>query len=301
MDLFFFPCLISFSATTSPPPSETLPDVLTAVKILAGSTVEIAAASVGEKSLVNAVQQIQENGKVLDSAVEVVQPEILEATADVEAEKATVVMNEGELKSAEAGAAAADEAEADDSEEVTAEESSAPTVAEEVDAAASSPDKVTASAQTVEEVEAEDQALDPNAVPKEDLSSTEASPEDAATTTAEAPPADDASPGEMTPAADTSVEEETAEASGEETAEAASTHSEGAAVVDTAQLAAASTVSKPDVLSAAQPQSEARAHEAKHCHSCNSAAPPEEVAPPALVEGELVSDGAVDIKQSKNM
>lgn len=285
-----------------------MPDLLAAVKILAGSTVEIAAASISEKSLVNAVQQIQEDGKGLDSMVEVVQPQILEATTDLVAETATVVVNEEEPKSAEAGAAD----EVIDAEEVIAEETSAPAVAEEEEATASSPEEATTSAQTVEEVgevEAEDQALKPDAAPKEALFSIEASPEDAspteeATITAEAPPVNDTS------AAETSV---AAEASGEETVEAASTQSDSAAVLDTTQLAAASTVSELEVLSAAEPESEAAVHEAKHCHSCHSApSAVEEVAPPTDVGGELVSEGAVDtthevkevasmVTQSKNI
>lgn len=259
-------------------------DVLTAVKILAGSTVEIAAASVGEKSLVNAVQHIQENGKELDSTVEVIRAEILEAAADLVSEETSVAVNEEDLKSAEADAA--DEAaDAKDSEELIAEETSAPAVAEEEEAATSSPEE--ASARNAEEVETEDRAA-----PKDDISPTEASPEDASpteeadTSTAEASADDDTSPGEMTPAAETSAEEAAAETSGEDVVEAAFTHSEGVAVVDMTQLAAASAAS----------ELEAPVHEAKHCHSCPSAPPAaEEVVPPTAVGGKLVSMGAVNL------
>lgn len=266
-----------------------MPDVLTAVKILAGSTV--AAASVGEKSLVNAVQPIQENGKELDSTVEVTQPEILEDIA--------VVVDEEDQRSAEAGAA-----DTKDSAEVIAEETSAPASAEEEEAAASSPEE--ASAQTVEEVgevEAEEGVPDPKASPTE-ASPEDASPADEATTsTAEASAVDDTSPGEVTPSAEPSVDEASAEASGEDTVEAASTHSEGVAVVDTSQLAAASIDSELEVLSAAEPESEAPVHEAKHCHSCHSAPPAaEEVVPPTAVGGKLeVNKGAIHFYGAKEV
>ncbi|XP_022611476.1 uncharacterized protein LOC111229426 isoform X2 [Seriola dumerili] len=291
--------------------AESMPDLLTAVKILASSTVEIAAASVGETSLVEAVRQMEEEGKGLDSTLEVVEGEILEVTAEVVAKEAAeepaVVVSEEELKTAEAGAveevADAEAVEALSAEEVMTEEASAPAAAEE-EAAASLPVEDTASTPTVEEAGAvtdEDQTADPEAAPEEAVSSTEASPEDTAeevtpaeeaTTTAEAAPENETLPDEMTPAADTSVEEGADEASAEETAEV------GSAFVDTAQLAAASTGSDLEVLSAAEPEpsSEAPVHEAKHCHSCHSApSAGEEEVPPAALGEELVSEGEVDL------
>ncbi|XP_041789499.1 fibrous sheath CABYR-binding protein isoform X4 [Chelmon rostratus] len=256
--------------------AESMPDLLTAVKILAGSTVEIAAASVGETSLVKAVRKVEEDGKVLDATLEVAEPEVLEATAEVVGEEAAVVVNMEELKSTEAGA------DAEDADVPAAEEeTSAPVAAaaEEEEEEAALPEEPTTSAPTAEEggeVEAENQALAPAAAP-EAVSSAEASPEDAA-------PAEEATPdeeapiaAETAPAAEASVEEEAAaEAAAEETVEAA-------AVVDTIQLAAASG-------------SELEVHEAKHCHSCHSApSAAEEVAPPVALGGQLASEEALDI------
>lgn len=241
---------ISLSYFLSLCPSESMPDLLTAVKILAGSTVEIAAASVGERSLLKAVRKIEEDGKGLDSLLEVVEPEILEAITEAvvkeAAEEGTVVVNEEELKSAEA------DAEAPAAEEETSAPVAAAEEEEQEEAAASLPEEPTTSAPSVEEV------------------------------------------GD----AETSADEAAAEAPAEEPVEAA-------AVVDTVQLAAASTGSDLEVLSAAEPEStpEAPVHEAKSCHSAPSAA--EEVAPPVALGGQLVSEGAMDImeavSQSKNI
>lgn len=256
-----------------------MPDLLKAVKILAGSTVEIAAASVGERSLVKAVREMEEDGKGLDSSLEVVVPEIQAATsegvADEAAVEATVVVNEEELKSAEADA---EDAEAPAAEE----ETPAPVAVAKGEEAASAP--------TVEEVgeaEAEDQDPVTGAAPEETVSSAEAFPEDAA-------PAEQAA----ITAAETPVDEAAAEASPEESFEAA-------AAVDMVQLAAASSGSDLEVLSAAEPEStsEAPVHEA--CHSSPSAA--EEVAPPVALGGQLASEGAditletKEVSQSKNI
>lgn len=150
---------ISLSYFLSLCPSESMPDLLTAVKILAGSTVEIAAASVGERSLLKAVRKIEEDGKGLDSLLEVVEPEILEAITEAvvkeAAEEGTVVVNEEELKSAEA------DAEAPAAEEETSAPVAAAEEEEQEEAAASLPEEPTTSAPSVEEVgdaEAEDQA-----------------------------------------------------------------------------------------------------------------------------------------------
>ncbi|XP_045904449.1 dextranase-like [Micropterus dolomieu] len=278
--------------------SESLPDMLTAVKVLTGSTVEIAAASVCETSLVKAVRKIEGDGKGLDSTLEVGEPEVQEATAEVvakeAAEEATVV-NEEEVTSAEAGADAED-TEAPGPEDLIKEETSSSVVAEEEAAAPRSEEPAT-SAPTVEvvgEVEAEDQAPVPGAAPEDE---TEASLEDAApaeettpaeedVTSAEAAPVDETSPDETTPAAETSVEEAAAEASAVDAVEAV-------AVVDATQLAAASSASDLELLSAAAPEStsEAPVQEAKHCHSCHPApSAAEEVAPPAALGGQLASE-----------
>ncbi|XP_029019423.1 fibrous sheath CABYR-binding protein isoform X2 [Betta splendens] len=246
-------------------------DLLTAVKVLSGSTVEIAAASVGEKSLVNAVQQIQEDREALNSSEEVVKPEILEAPAESFAETAAAV-DEEEAESAEA---AADD-ELSDDEEVVAEEAPAPAPAEEA---------FTASPQAVDEVveeAVEDPVLNPDAPPKEAFFVIEASPEDASpaeqvTIAAEAPPADGASGAQSSE-----------EALGEEAPEAASTQAH------VTQLAAASTASEPHVLSAAEPESDAPGHRAEHCHSCHSAPSAEEAAPPTDAGQEPISEGGVD-------
>ncbi|KAF3687205.1 hypothetical protein EXN66_Car002877 [Channa argus] len=295
---------MSFSVIISSPSSESIPDLLTAVKILTGSTVEIAAASVGEKRFVNAIQQIEGGERGLDSTVDVSQPEILEATIELTTKEAAAGVNEEELKSSEAGAVE-EAADAEDTEEVFAEKTSAPADAvEEGGATEPPPEEATGATQTVGE--AEEEALEPEAAHKEALSSTKASPEDAppaeeatpteeATTSAEAPPVDGML---MTPGTQTSAEEVAAEASAEDTVEAASTQREAVAVVNTTQLAAASTVSNLEVLSAADPESEAAVHEPKHCHSCHSApaAAAKEVVPhAAAAEGEMVSEGAVDI------
>ncbi|KAM7393667.1 hypothetical protein PAMP_020522 [Pampus punctatissimus] len=273
-----------------------MPDLLTAVQILADSTVEIAAASVGETSLVKAVRQIEEDGKSLDSTPE--------ASTDVKAEEGSeeaAVVNEEEQKSAEVPTVeeVADTEDAGNPavEVVIKEETSAPAASqeEEEEAVASLTEEPATSAPTVEEVgevQAEDQA------PEEAVSSTEASPEDAAPAEEVTTTAEDAPVEEETLVVETSVEEVEAE----ETLEAVSTYTERAAVVGATQLAAASAGSDLEVLSAAEPEStsEAPVQEAKHCHSCHSApSTGEEVAPPAAVGGQLevqlVSEGVVDI------
>ncbi|XP_049428859.1 uncharacterized protein LOC125886578 isoform X2 [Epinephelus fuscoguttatus] len=284
--------------------SESLPDLLTAVKILTGSTVEIAAASVGETTLVKAVQKIEDDGKGLDFTLEVVEPEVLEATTEVGAkeaagDEAADEENEEGLKSAEP------DVESPAAEELAEDETSGSVAADE-EAASFLSEEPTTSAPTVEEVgevESEDQAAVPEAVSEEAVS-TEASPENAvlaedttpaeeATNTAEA-----ASVDVTTPAAETSVEEATVEASAEETVEAEATHSAAAAIVDSTQLAAASSGSDLEVLSAAEAEStsEAPVHEVKQCHSCHSAPlAAEDVAPPAALGGQLASEEAADI------
>lgn len=82
-------------------------DLLAAVKILAGSTVEIAAASVGDGSLVQVVQKMEEDSKASGSLLEVAGTEIqeeLEELMFIEAavEEVTAAATEEEMKSAEA-------------------------------------------------------------------------------------------------------------------------------------------------------------------------------------------------------
>ncbi|XP_057700757.1 neurofilament medium polypeptide [Corythoichthys intestinalis] len=101
--------------TEAPASSEAATDLLTAVKILAGAT-EIAAASVGESSLVRAVRHIEEDGKALDSVLEVLESEVLERTEERAAkepsdEMVTVINEE-----------AADRAVVSGDEEVTTED-----------------------------------------------------------------------------------------------------------------------------------------------------------------------------------
>ncbi|KAL7403670.1 hypothetical protein ABVT39_003505 [Epinephelus coioides] len=258
---------------------ESLPDLLTAVKILTGSTIEIAAASVGETTLVKAVQKIEDDGKGLDFTLEVVEPEVLEATTEVGAkeaagDEAADEVNEEGLKSAEP------DVESPAAEELAEDETSASVAADE-EAASFLSEEPTTSAPTVEEVgevESEDQAVVPEAVSEEAVS-TEASPENAALAEDTTPAA---SVDVTTPAAETSVEEATVEA----------------AIVDSTQLAAASSGSDLEVLSAAEPEStsEAPVHEVKQCHSCHSAPlAAEDVAPPAALGGQLASEEAVDI------
>ncbi|XP_077575412.1 uncharacterized protein mgarpb isoform X2 [Stigmatopora nigra] len=93
--------------TVEDTPAETSPkaatDLLTAVKILTGAT-EIAAASVGESSLVRAVRHIEEEGKVLDAVLELSPPEVLEGIEDHAVKEPTdetvAVINEESLESA---------------------------------------------------------------------------------------------------------------------------------------------------------------------------------------------------------
>nr|XP_046259380.1 brain acid soluble protein 1-like [Scatophagus argus] len=274
--------------------SESIPDLLTAVKILAGSTVEIAAASVGETSLVKAVQKVEEDGKGLDFTLEVVEPEILEATTEEVTEDTAVVMNKEQLKSdTDAEDAKAPAAEEEIFVLAAAEEEEEEKEKEEERAAATLPEEPTASALTVEEVgeaEVEDQTPVPGVAPEESISSAVASPEDSAPAEETTASEEDTIIAEATLAAETSVEEAAAaDASAEETAEAA-------AVVDSIQLAAASSGSELELLSTAEPEStsEVPVHEGKHCHSSVSSTA-EEVAPPVDLGGQLENEGAVDM------
>ncbi|XP_037329067.2 fibrous sheath CABYR-binding protein-like isoform X2 [Pungitius pungitius] len=251
--------------------AESMPGLLTAVKVLTGTPIEIAAASV-ETSLL----------KSLDFTVEVVEPEAVEAITEVEAIEATMV-NE-ELKSADAEELV---------EEGTAASVEAALEEEEEEKLAASEEPITSVLAVVEEgdVESEDQDAHPAAVSEEAVASSDAPPEDAApaeeaTAAADAAPLDDAAPN-----AETWVEDVAAEA---------------AAVVDTSQLAAASSGSDLEVLSAAQPGAtpEAPVQEAKHCVSCHPSIAVEEAPPAALgvqLSGEEDADITEEVKEAESL
>lgn len=261
------------------------------MKVLAGPPIEIAAASV-ENSLVEG----------LDFPLKVVEPEAVEATTEEVAKEAQEVtmVNEEESKPADA--------------EQLVEEGTAASVeaALEEEVAASLSEEATTSVLAVEEeegekeeeeeeVQSEDQTADSAAVREEAAASSDTPPEDAApaeeaTTAAEAAPLDDTPPD-----AETWVDDVAAEA-------LAATHSEAAAVVDASQLAAASSGSDLEVLSAAGPgaTSEAPGQESKRCHSCHSAPSiAVEVAPPAALgvqpSGEEDVDVAEEVKEAESL
>lgn len=178
-------------------PSASMPDLLTSVKLLATPTVEIAAASVGERSLVNAVRQIEER-KGTDSMVDVAEPEApVEVVADeVAGEEAAEETNvsEGDPEDAEVPAAKGEmevsiSAECDDEKTMAPppEELAAPTEEQvgdtEADAArveAQSPEEPspTEEAPPAEEVTAApDEAEEPTAEDTETVQLVEASAE----------------------------------------------------------------------------------------------------------------------------
>ncbi|XP_061736805.1 uncharacterized protein mgarpb isoform X2 [Nerophis ophidion] len=80
--------------TEAPSAEKSVPDLRTAVTILAGSSVEIAAASVGESSLVRAVRQIEEDRPGLESVLEVLEPVVLEVTKEHTQESAVATKEE---------------------------------------------------------------------------------------------------------------------------------------------------------------------------------------------------------------
>lgn len=257
------------------PPSESAPELLTDVKLLTGSTAEIAAASVGEKDPMETVQQTEGEGK----GHEVLETEALEEASEEVAKEASeegaVVEGEEEVKSGE-GEKSAEDAQTPAAEEVITEVTSALAAAVDEEAAAGShPEETTSPMPTVDEAEAEVRPAPEEAIAAEDAAS------DEATVTNEAAPLDEISPADQA----------AAETPAEETAEAA---------VSTTQLAAASAGADLKVLSVAEaePTSGAPVHEEKPCHSCHSApSAGEEVAPPAAVGEELITDGAVDTSQ----
>ncbi|CAJ1052946.1 fibrous sheath CABYR-binding protein-like [Xyrichtys novacula] len=307
---------------------ESTPELLSAVQVSAGSTVEIAAASVGDTSLVEVVHVIKEDENGLSfTAV----TEILEESTEMEAKEAleeTAAESEEVLETGEAVVKI--EAPA---EEKVAVKTSAPAALEEEQEVAASPDEsLLQTEEKVEDVGTEDQALVTGAAPPEEATpaeeastaadaaspdeeasstnispedsvsaeaaavetdSTEASPEDAEavgeTTPAEGAASD--TPVDETPAAVGSVEETVAES--EEAAEVVETQGDGVEVVKkTVQLAAASG-SDLEILSTAEPEpsSDTPARETTHCTSCHSnPSLAEEVAPPAAFEDEDAED-----------
>lgn len=78
-------------------------DLMAAVKLLAGSTVEIAAASVGDRSLVNAVRTTEQDSKGSSSLLEVteIQQKLEEVMRNEDGDGEAAAANEQELKSAE--------------------------------------------------------------------------------------------------------------------------------------------------------------------------------------------------------
>ncbi|XP_077460682.1 uncharacterized protein mgarpb isoform X2 [Stigmatopora argus] len=158
--------------TVEDTPAETSPkaatDLLTAVKILTGAT-ELAAASVGESSLVRAVRHIEEDGKVLDAVLELSPPEVLEGTEDHAVKEPTdetvAVINEESLESA---AVSNDEdviiEDKVSAEEVIPEEAASPVSDEEEEVP---PDEAASSVPT-EEIAAEIEAEDQNPVPDQE-------------------------------------------------------------------------------------------------------------------------------------
>lgn len=221
------------------------------------------------------VQQTEGEGK----GHEVLETEALEEASEEVAKEASeegaVVEGEEEVKSGE-GEKSAEDAQTPAAEEVITEVTSALAAAVDEEAAAGShPEETTSPMPTVDEAEAEVRPAPEEAIAAEDAAS------DEATVTNEAAPLDEISPADQA----------AAETPAEETAEAA---------VSTTQLAAASAGADLKVLSVAEaePTSGAPVHEEKPCHSCHSApSAGEEVAPPAAVGEELITDGAVDTSQ----
>ncbi|XP_077380291.1 uncharacterized protein mgarpb [Festucalex cinctus] len=172
----------------APASAEAVPDLLTAVKILAGSTVEIAAASVGESNLMRAVRHIEEDGK--DFVLEALQPEALEGTQDLMAKDSSpetvVVANEAELDSTEVVSCDEDSVtEVKVSAEEIIEEASNPATEEEEEMPPEEAVPSGPSEENTEEMHAEDQT--PASDPEENITPEEAAPSAEASVIAEAP------------------------------------------------------------------------------------------------------------------
>ncbi|XP_037115678.1 fibrous sheath CABYR-binding protein isoform X2 [Syngnathus acus] len=254
----------------APASAEALPDLLTAVKILASSTVEIAAASVGESSLVRAVRHIEDDGRGLDSVLEVLQPEDLEETKDLMAKEPSnetvVLTNEDELSAVEV--VSCDETAVPEGN-VSAEESaeaSSPATEEEEEV----PSEETTTSGPTEEENAggiHDDDQNPTPDPEENITPEEASPEE--DTSEEASISAEAPVDKELPVAETFVEDAAeVEAPEEETVTAS--EEEG-----TSQPPQADTESDMEVLSVAEPQSD---------QSLAQAMMPTEDQPPEILE-----------------
>ncbi|XP_061626000.1 fibrous sheath CABYR-binding protein [Phyllopteryx taeniolatus] len=258
---------------------EAVPDLLTAVKILAGSTVEIAAASVGESSLMRAARHIEEDGKGLDSVLEVLQLEVLEGTEDSVAKEplneTVVITNEEELDPAEV-VSGDEEPSAEvkvSPEEMTTEEAPSPATDEEEEVPPEEAAPLGPTQENAGGMHAEDQNPAPD--PEDDNIPEEASPEEAAPS-AEASKTAEAAVDEELPVDGTSVEEaEEAEAPTEETV--AASEEEG------------TSQSEIEVLSAAEPES--------NCHHDSLA----EVSMPTADQPSQILEEAVDeMKESRD-
>lgn len=236
-------------------PSASMPDLLTSVKLLASPTVEIAAASVGERSLVDVVRQIEEEGKSTDSTVDVAGPEIQEAPVEAVADEAAVEEaaeeNKEEMKVSEGDP---EDAEAPAAEEETPVSSTAAEGDEEKTVAPPPEEPAAPTEEQVGEAQA-DAALVEAQSPEEPV------------TTEEAPPAD-----EVTAAPD-EAEEPTAE------------------YAEPVQLAEASAEADAEVLLAAESEPEAAVHEGESCHCVP---PADDPAPPVAVGEVLACEETMD-------
>lgn len=238
-------------------PSAPIPDLLTSVKLLAGPTVEIAAASVGERSLVDVVRQIEEEGKGPDLTVDVDEPEIREETqALVEAPVEALVVDD---------AAVAESTEENKEETKVSEED-----AEEAEALVA--EEETAASFTPADGDEEKAMATP---PEEPVG--EAEPE---TILVEAQsPEEPVAIEEALPAAE------------EVTAAAAEAEETAAEAAETVQLEEASAEADAEGLSAAESEPEATGDEGQSCHC---APPADDPAPPAAVEGVLACEETMD-------
>lgn len=236
-----------------------MPDLLTSVKLLASPTVEIAAASVGERSLVDVVRQIEEEGKSTDSTVDVAGPEIQEAPVEAVADEAAI--EEAAEENKEETKVSEGDAEAPAAEEETAVSSTA-AEGDEEKTVAPPPEELAA---PTEEQVGEAQA---------DAALVEAQSPEEPVTTEEAPPAD-----EVTAAPD-EAEEPTAEDA------------------EPVQLAEASAEADAEVLLAAESEPEAAVHEGESGHCAPPAddpAPP--VAVGEVLACEETMDSTLELEE----
>ena len=250
-----------------------LPDLLTAVTVLASSaTVEIAAASVGEKSIVEAVRQMEENRRalqVLEPLMEVLaaRKEEVDAEADGEA-------------SPDVGMPVDATANLGDTETPSAEE------------AAVAESEVPLENPAIEEAAPSEKESEPEEPAKDEEAAAEESPVNVERTRVE----------EGTLAEGSAVSE--AEAPREVEANETGSVPEGAApITETGHLAASAAAdsdgSDVEIIPAIEPQStsEAPVNDAEHCSSCHAPDDAEEgVAPPAELKAEVQTEvqGAID-------